>query len=173
MIIYYLYYYLLRPAKRSIIEYQTSLRVFHRIIKSTVSDPRLVPSLRKLNKLIPPTFMRHLPKGRLRGGRASVGHPRAQQGSCRVQRRRRRRLPAPHCRSARRIIRSAVTFSDTAATAASARTKMQAQPTAADRATATSATTGAAATSTAATSGHANTVLKSSKKERLGQVPSV
>ncbi|KAL0128957.1 hypothetical protein PUN28_003971 [Cardiocondyla obscurior] len=86
-----------------------------------------------------------------------VSHPRAQQGSCRVQRRR-RRLPATRCRSARRVFRSAVTFGDAAATATSARTKVQAQPTAADRATAASA---AAAVSAAATSGHANTVLKS------------
>lgn len=116
----------------------------------------------KLSKLIRPTFMWHLPKGRLGGGRARVvSHPRAQQGSCRVQRRR-RRLPAPHCRSARRVFRSAVTFGDTAATATSARTKVQAQPTAADRATAASAVAAAAAAvSTAATSGHANTMLKS------------
>lgn len=110
--------------------------------------------------------MRHLPEGRLGGGRARVSHPRAQQGSCRVQRRR-RRLPAPRCRSARRVIRSAVTFGDAAATAASARTKVQAQPTAADRATAGSAAS--AAVSAAATSGHANTVLKSTKEKRLGQ----
>lgn len=116
---------------------------------------------RKLSKLIRPTFMWHLPKGRLGGGRARVSHPRAQQGSCRVQRRR-RRLPAPHCRSARRVFRSAVTFGDAAATATSARTKVQAQPTAADRATAASAVAAAAAAvSTAATSGHANTMLKS------------
>lgn len=114
-----------------------------------------------LSKLIPPTFMRHLPEGRLGGGRARVGHPRAQQGSCRVQRRR-RRLPASRCRSARRVIRSAVTFGDAAATAASARTKVQAQPTAADRAAAASS----AAVPTAATSGHANTVLKSLRTPR-------
>lgn len=102
-----------------------------------------------------PTFMWHLPEGRLGGGRARVvSHPRAQQGSCCVQRRR-RRLPAPRCRSARRVIRNAVTFGDAAT---SARTKVQAQPTAADRATAASA---AAAGPAAATSGHANTVLKS------------
>jgi len=113
--------------------------------------------------------MRHLPEGRLGGGRARVSHPRAQQGSCCVQRRR-RRLPAPRCRSARRIIRSAVTFGDAAATSTTARAKVQAQPTAGDRATsATSsaasaaAAAAAAAVSTAATSGHANTVLKSFK----------
>lgn len=127
---------------------------------------------RKLSKLILPTFMRHLPKGRLGGRRARVSHPRAQQGSCRVQRRR-RRLPAPHCRSARRVFRSAVTFGDAAATATSARTKVQAQPTAADRATAASAAAAAtaAAVSTAATSGHANTVLKSFGMVRSASPP--
>jgi len=136
--------------------------------------PRFLAGTRgKLSKLIRPTFMRHLPKGRLGGGRARVSHPRAQQGSCRVQRRR-RRLPAPRCRSARRVFRSAVTFGDAAATAtSSARTKVQAQPTAADRATAASAAAAAAAAavSTAATSGHANTVLKSFGMARSASPP--
>lgn len=110
--------------------------------------------------------MWHLPEGRFGGGRARVSHPRAQQGSCRVQRRR-RRFPAPRCRSTWRVIRSAVTFGDAAtATAASTRTKVQVQSTAADRAT-TSTASSAAASATAATSGHANTMLEKTNEQSL------
>lgn len=114
-------------------------------------------SLARRGRVVGPTFMWHLPEGRFGGGRARVSHPRAQQGPCRVQRRR-RRFPAPRCRSAWRVIRSAVTSADDAT--ASARTKVQVQPTAADRATATTTSSVAASSSAAATSGHANTVLK-------------
>ena len=118
----------------------------------------------KERQLAGPTFMWHLPEGRFGGGRARVSHPRAQQRSCRVQRRR-RRFPAPRCRSTWRVIRSAVTRGNAAtATAASARTKVQVQPTADDRATTSTASSAAAASATAATSGHANTVLQTTSQ---------